>query len=140
LDDPGDVLAHDGLPEGADEGRRGVSDRKLGVGVSGIGWCATQHIKAFQKNPHTEIRWLHGRDEARVRATLAKNGVEVPGARFTKRYEDLLQSDDVDIVSITTPNDMHAAQAVAAAKAGKHIVLEKPTGLDTRQLKAIRDA
>jgi len=117
-----------------------VTERKLGVGVSGIGWCASQHIKAFLKNPYTEVRWLHGRDESRVRATLAKQGVEVQGARFTKRYEDLLQSDDVDIVSITTPNDMHAAQAVAAAKAGKHIVLEKPTGLDTRELRAIRDA
>jgi predicted dehydrogenase len=114
--------------------------RKLGVGISGIGWCATQHIKAFQKNPYTEVRWLHGRDEARVRATLAKNGVELQGARFTRRYEDVLLSDDVDIVSITTPNDMHAAQAVAAARAGKHIVLEKPTGLDTRELRAIRDA
>jgi predicted dehydrogenase len=46
----------------------------------------------------------------------------------------------VDIVSITTPNHLHAAQAVAAAGAGKHFVLEKPTALDTRGLAAIRDA
>ena len=46
----------------------------------------------------------------------------------------------MDIVSITTPNHLHAAQAVAAARAGKHIVLEKPTGLDARELVAIRDA
>src|SRR5439155_20557609 len=50
------------------------------------------------------------------------------------------QSDEVDIVSITTPNHLHAAQAVAAARAGKHFVLEKPTGLDTRELVRIRDA
>lgn len=117
-----------------------MKDGKLGVGISGIGWCASQHIKAFQKNPHTRILYLHGRDEARARATLAKNGVEVHGARFTRRYLDLLESDEVDIASITTPNDMHAAQAVAAARAGKHIVLEKPTGLDARELRSIRDA
>ncbi len=115
-------------------------DGKLGVGVSGIGWCASQHIKAFQKNRHTRVVVLHGRDEARARATLAKNGVDAAGARFTKRYEDLLEAQDVDIVSIATPNDLHARQAVAAARAGKHMVLEKPTGLDTRELVQIRDA
>jgi len=116
------------------------ASRTLGVGISGIGWCAAEHIKAFLKNPHTEVRLLHGRDEARVREKLSGYGVAVPGARFTARYEDLLQSEDIDIVSITTPNHLHATQAVAAARAGKHFVLEKPTGLDTRDLASIRDA
>lgn len=111
-----------------------------GVGVSGIGWCASEHIKAFLKNPHTSVRFLHGRDEGRVRANLLRYGVDVPGARFTKRYQDLLESDEVDIVSIATPNHLHAVQAVAAARAGKHFVLEKPTALDARGLAAIRDA
>ena len=112
----------------------------LGVGISGVGWCAGEHIKAFQKNPHTTVRLLHGRDEGRVRANLARYGIDVPGARFTKRYDDLLEADDIDIVSIATPNHLHAAQAVAAARAGKHMVLEKPTALDVRELVAIRDA
>jgi predicted dehydrogenase len=116
------------------------ASRTLGVGISGIGWCAAEHIKAFLKNPYTEVRFLHGRDEARVREKLSRYGVALPGARFTKRYEDLLESDEVDIVSITTPNHLHAAQAVAAARAGKHFVLEKPTGLGTRELASIRDA
>lgn len=115
-------------------------DGKLGVGVSGIGWCAAQHIAAFQRNPHVTVRWLHGRDEQRVRQTLAREAISLPEARVTTRYEDLLEAPDVDIVSITTPNHLHAAQAVAAAKAGKHIVLEKPTGLDEEELIRIRDA
>src|SRR4029079_19379594 len=119
---------------------RAASSRALGVGVSGIGWCASEHIKAFLKNPHTEVRLLHGRDESRVREKLARNGISLPEARFTKRYEDLLESDAIDIVSITTPNHLHAGQAVAAARAGKHFVLEKPTALDTRDLVRIRDA
>lgn len=112
----------------------------LGVGISGVGWCATEHIKAYLKNPHTRVTWLHGRDEERVKANLARYGVSVPEARFTKRYDDLLEADDVQIVSITTPNDMHADQAVAAAKAGKHIVLEKPTAMNTKELKRLRRA
>jgi predicted dehydrogenase len=115
-------------------------DGKLGVGVSGIGWCAAQHITAFQKNPHVRVTWLHGRDVERARATLEKHSLSLRDARLTARYEDLLEAPDVDIISIATPNDLHAAQAVAAARAGKHIVLEKPTGLDAEELVRIRDA
>src|SRR5215472_3189513 len=80
----------------------------LGVGVVGIGWCATQHIKAFQKNPQSRVVALCGRDEARVRQTLAKNGIAIDSSvRMTTRFEDLLASKDVDIISVATPNDLH---------------------------------
>ena len=114
--------------------------RSLGVGITGVGWCASQHIAAFRRNPHTRVTWLHGRDETRTRASLARDGLSLPEARFTTSYEELLAARDVDIVSITTPNHLHAGQAVAAAAAGKHIVLEKPTGLDVGELVQIRDA
>jgi predicted dehydrogenase len=114
--------------------------RSLGVGISGVGWCATEHIKAYLKNPHTRVTWLHGRDESRVRANLDRYGVSLPDARFTTRYEELLAAEDVQIVSITTPNHLHAGQAIAAARAGKHIVLEKPTAMDTRGLRKLRKA
>jgi predicted dehydrogenase len=112
----------------------------LGVGVVGIGWCAAQHIQAFLKNPNTRVVALCGRDQDRVRASLARNGVAVPDARVTTRYEDLLAADDVQIISIATPNHLHAGEAVAAANAGKHILLEKPPGLDEAEIVAIRDA
>lgn len=112
----------------------------LGVGLVGIGWVALQHLAAFHQNPHTRIVALCTRDETRARERLASAGLEVAGARFTTRYEDLLRAPDVQVVSIATPNHLHARQAVAAARAGKHILLEKPTGLDTAELRRIRDA
>lgn len=117
-----------------------VAARHFGVAISGVGWCASQHIAAFRQNPHTTVTWLHGRNEARTRANLAKYGVSLPEAKFTTDYDALLRAADVDIVSITTPNHLHADQAVAAAAAGKHFVLEKPTGLDAGELVRIRDA
>jgi predicted dehydrogenase len=114
--------------------------RTLGVGVVGIGWVATQHLKAFLANPQTRVVFLCSRDKRRATATLRRAGLNLPGARFTTRYDDLLESDDVDIISIATPNHLHAGQAVAAARAGKHILLEKPTGLDLRELARIRSA
>ena len=83
-------------------------DGKLGVGVCGIGWCASQHIAALQRNPHVVVTWLCGRDADRTRANLAKYGLALPGARITTRYEELLAAPDVDIISIATPNHLHA--------------------------------
>ena len=71
---------------------------------------------------------------------LASYGVALPGARITTSYDEVLAAPDVDIVSIATPNHLHAEQAVAAARAGKHLLLEKPTGLDVDELVRIRDA
>ncbi len=114
--------------------------KTLGVGLVGPGWVAAQHLQAFQANPHTRIVALCGREESRARKRLADAGVSIPNARFTTRYQDLLSAPDVDIISIATPNHLHAAQAVAAARAGKHFLLEKPTGLDLVELTAIRKA
>src|SRR5438067_3208445 len=116
------------------------ADRKLGVAVCGVGWCASQHITAFQRNPHTVVTWLCARDADRARASVATYGIALPDARITTSYDDILHASDVDIVSIATPNHLHAAEAVAAAQAGKHMLLEKPTGLDVAELVRIRDA
>ena len=115
-------------------------DRTLGVAVCGTGWCAVQHISAFQKNPRARVTWICGRDVERARAALSKAGVAVDGVRLTRDYGELLAARDVDIISIATPNHLHADEAVGAARAGKHFVLEKPTGLDVPELVRVRDA
>ena len=112
----------------------------LGVGLVGVGWVATQHLRAFDHNPQTRVVALCSRHEVRARKRLADAGLHFPDARFTTRYQDLLRAPDVDIIAIATPNHLHAAQAVAAARAGKHLLLEKPPGLDAAELRAIRDA
>ena len=61
-------------------------ERTLGVAVCGTGWCASQHIAAFQKNPHARVTWLCARDADRARANLTKYGIALPEARITTRY------------------------------------------------------
>lgn len=113
----------------------------LGVGICGVGWCGAQHIQAFDKNPHSDVTWVYGGgDEARTRASAAKNGVDLSKVKIARSYEELISAPDVDIVSISSPNNLHADQAVAAAAAGKHMLLEKPTGLTVEELRRIRDA
>ncbi|MBA2353262.1 MAG: Gfo/Idh/MocA family oxidoreductase [Acidobacteria bacterium] len=116
------------------------SQPSLGVGVVGIGWCAAQHINAFIKNPHTRIVGLCGRDEARTRANLEKYEVLPHDGRITTRFEDLLADPDIHIISIATPNDLHAEQAIAAARAGKHVLIEKPTAMNLDELDRVSTA
>src|SRR5260221_13787675 len=106
-----------------------IADRKLGVAVCGVGWCASQHIGAFLRNPRTAVTWLCARDADRARANLAKYGIALPGARITTSYDDVLAASDVDIVSIATPNHLHAEQAGAAPRAAQHLRPENPAGL-----------
>ncbi len=117
-----------------------LSNRTLGVGLVGTGWVAASHVRAIQANPHVRLVRMCGRQEVRAREKLASFDADVSDVGFTRRYQDLLDASDIDIVVIATPNHLHADQAVAAANANKHILLEKPTGLDIRELVRIRDA
>ena len=79
-----------------------ISKRTLGVAVCGSGWCASQHIAAFLRNPRAAVTWLCARDVDRARANLVRYGISLPDARITTCYDDVLAAPDVDIVSIAT--------------------------------------
>lgn len=101
---------------------------KLGVGVVGLGLVAAEHIQAYLANSRCKIVALCSRDRQRAQAQVAQLGLTQ--CRAYDNLEALLEQDDVDIVSICTPNRLHVEQGIAAAQAGKHLVLEKPIALD----------
>ena len=61
------------------------------------------------------------------------------GARAFSGFEDLLRS-DIEALYIATPHELHARQAIAAAAAGKHVLVEKPMALTIKQCRAMADA
>ena len=111
---------------------------KLGVGILATGWVSNEHIKAFQKNPHTEVMGILSRDRGRAEAKAAEHGL-----RNCQTYTDLdamLGNDDIRIVAICTPHHLHAEQGIACAQAGRHVLVEKPIALDLESLHALDDA
>ncbi len=112
-------------------------DRKFGVAVWGAGWVAGEHIKAYQNNPHCEIVAIGSRKESSARAKMDAAGLEC--AVYTD-YDELIMDSRVDIVSICTPNDLHAVETIKAANAGKHILIEKPIALNLEDLAKMRVA
>jgi predicted dehydrogenase len=111
--------------------------RRLGVLVHGAGWVSTQHIEAFRRNPATEVVAISSRrlDSARKRAADA--GLDVPCFDSLARA---LRTPGIDIVSVCTPQHVHAENVLAAAAAGKHLVIEKPIGNSPAELHAMREA
>ncbi|TKC06643.1 Gfo/Idh/MocA family oxidoreductase [Pedobacter polaris] len=65
---------------------------------------------------------------------------EVDGCRIYRHWEELLLDADIDIVSIVTPPSVHAEIAVAAMRAGKHVMLEKPVAVSLVQVRDILHA
>jgi predicted dehydrogenase len=111
--------------------------KQYGVGVVGTGWVSGEHIKAFENNPNTKVLALCGRTEDGANAKAKECGVEC--AIYTD-YEKMLAHPGIDIISIATPPNIHRAQTVAAAQAGKHIMLEKAISTTLDDARAMRDA
>jgi predicted dehydrogenase len=110
---------------------------QMGVGIVGTGWVSGEHIRAFDVNSHTKVVALCGRTEAAAKAKAAECGIQ---CELFSDYEKMIAHPDVKIVSIATPPNVHKRQAVAAAQAGKHLMLEKAMATTIDDAKAIRDA
>lgn len=109
----------------------------IGVAVHGAGWVSGEHIKAFARNPHCEVRVVSSRREASAHARLAEAGVV---ADVSTDFGSVLQRPDVDVVAICTPSDLHPEETIAAAGAGKHVLIEKPVALNLADLRRAQDA
>jgi predicted dehydrogenase len=114
------------------------SERKLGVGIIGLGWVAGEHIKAYQQNPHCRVVALSSHDRQRAEAVRTEHRLE--GAQVYTDWQALLQNPEVDVVSICSMNHQHVEQGVAAAEAGKHLLIEKPIALDLEGLRKLERA
>ena len=111
--------------------------KTYGVGVFGIGWVAGEHIKAYVQNPNMEVRALASRRKQSAQACKEKLGLDCD---ILDDYESLLKREDIDIIDLCSPNYLHAQEAIDAASAGKHVVIEKPIAMNLEELKAVKNA
>jgi predicted dehydrogenase len=110
----------------------------LKVGVIGVGGIARVHMPGWEASAHAEV--VAGSDINPE--VLQKWGQQHGITRLTTQTEDLLNDPNIDIIDICTPNMYHAPLAIAALKAGKHVICEKPlapTPAEIRQMIQARD-
>ena len=92
------------------------------VGIVGVGGIGETHIKSYRQLPNIEI--VAVADPAEVRLNQIASIYGIPH-KFTD-YHDLIARDDIDAISVGTPNHLHMPVTVAALEAGKHVLCEKP--------------
>lgn len=105
-----------------------MSDHKVKIGIIGTGGIGAVHADAYRASPNAEITAICDVSEKRLAEIGAKFNVK---QRFIN-YPDLLKT-DVEAVSICVGNALHRKVAVAALKAGKHILLEKPMAMNAAE-------
>jgi len=113
-----------------------MAKKKLNVGMIGYGFMGRTHSNAFCKVNHFfDLPYepvLHvacGRSQDKVKAFAEQWGYK----SYVTDWKKVIEDDDVDLVDICVPNDLHMEMALAAAKAGKAIFCEKPLALNGDQ-------
>ena len=107
--------------------------KPLNIGLIGYGFMGRTHSNAFRKvgnffdlEYQPVLKAVCARDESKVKAFAQKWGYE----SFETDWRKLIVRKDIDLIDIACPNDMHQSIAIAAAKAGKMILCEKPLSMD----------
>lgn len=109
----------------------------LNVGLVGLGWVAGAHIETFKNVEGANVTAVCSRrdlDEAELEKQF---GIPL---KVYQDYDEMLKDPSLDIIDICTPHPFHPKQAIAAAEAGKHVIIEKPIGLSYSDALAVREA
>ncbi len=106
-----------------------MTQRKLKVGVIGLG-IGTQHLRrGYQGNASVEITALADLDTVRMEKVAA----DYPQARCYATADEMFEKEELDLVSICTPNSLHLPLTTLALESGCHVLCEKPMAMSAAQ-------
>ena len=116
-------------------------NNKLGIALVGLGRYATgQLAPALQETEHCYLAGI-------VTGTPEKEGIWAEKYNIPKKniytyetFDSIADNKDIDIVYVVLPNNMHAEYTIRAAKAGKHVISEKPMATSVKDCQAMIDA
>lgn len=110
--------------------------KDLGIGLIGTGFVTDLHAFAFSRDQRADVRAVAGTSAEKATAFAAERGI--PDG--VGDYRRLLERDDIDVVCVGVPNDAHRDIVVAAAQAGKQVIIEKPLARTLDDADAMIDA
>ena len=109
--------------------------RKLRAAVIGAGFMGRVHTEALRRLGTVEVAAVAAITEEEAKRFAEANNIEWA----TADVDSILKSGDIDGVHICTPNALHAPIALAALKAGKHVLCEKPLALSAAEAKKMAE-
>ncbi len=111
--------------------------KKYNVGIIGYSWAAGAHIDAINKTSLAKVTAVYSSRNLNSKEISAKHGVPI---RCYTELEKMLADPEIHIVSICSYSNLHAQQAILAAQAGKHLIIEKPVALTWEDCLSVKDA
>lgn len=105
-------------------------------GVLGTGWIADRFVGSLRRHTRQVVGAVGSRSQASADRAAAAFGAD----RAHGSYEALVADPGVDVVYVATPHNLHLPHALLAIAAGKHVLVEKPVGLDAAEARAIGEA
>ncbi len=105
------------------------------IGVVGAGWPGQQHARAIRASPNAILQALAEPNDERA----AEFGAAYAPATIHADYRDLLGEAAVDAVVICLPNHLHFPATLAALRAGKHVLCEKPPTLNGAEMRVLQE-
>jgi predicted dehydrogenase len=109
----------------------------INIGIVGLGWVAGAHISAFNKIPGAKVTAVCSRRELDEKELEKQYGVPLKAYRD---YNEMLKDPSIHVIDICTPHPLHAEQAIAAANAGKHLIIEKPISIAYKDSVSVKQA
>ena len=102
--------------------------KKINFAIVGCGRIAQRHAEEISKIGNLKA-------VCDINETKVTNSVKLIAQQVIISIDDLLKSEkDVDVISICTPNGLHAEHSIKALRAGFHVLCEKPMAIDVRRL------
>jgi len=109
--------------------------KKLKVGIIGTGWIGETHAQIYQEMPDVELVALADLVPGKAEAFAKK--WDIKGARCYQSHKEMLDTEELDAVSVCTYNTTHAECTIYALEKGVHVLLEKPMCVTTEEAYAI---
>lgn len=120
-----------------------MAKKKLNIAMIGYAFMGRAHSNGWRQAKHfmgpdvePVLKVICGRSEDKVKAAAESLGWE----EHATRWQDVIARDDIDIVDVATPGDSHSEISIAAARAGKHVLCEKPLANTVAECHAMIDA
>ena len=111
--------------------------KKYNVGIIGYGWVATAHIPAINATTLGRVAAVYSSRELDSAELSAKHGGTITAYND---LDEMLANPEIHVISVCSYPYDHAKQVIAAAKAGKHLIIEKPLCLSSKDLRAMQKA
>ena len=114
--------------------------RKLGYALVGLGRLSTNQIApALQKTEHCELKAIVTGSPEKESVWQAKYGIPKANTYNYRNFDHIADNSEVDIVYVVLPNSMHEEFTIRAARAGKHVLCEKPMSVSVPEAKQMID-